>query len=244
MLNCSSKVSYWLKTVTKCQQGNYRGRQTHARHPQHPPVSNVPWAGTVCAVWDKQLLSVCTDKSAIVFPCVWLAKQSLGFNATCFPNHSLIPWKEATLCLEQQQEKRRRDAAQAVEQQLGSSSILEVLRAESWDSHGLVKPTASEELSKASTEMSIATKPSNTKCFSSSVECKSSSKWQLFAVLASNSTSFLQTLGITFSRFQAFCRSVFQMTALLLESLDYLGVTCTSLCQLEHGWDPSCSVRH
>lgn len=181
----------------KCEQGNYRGRQIHARHPQHPLVSSMSWAGTVCTVWDKQLLSVCTDKSAIVFPCVWLAKQSLGFNATGFPNHSLIPWKEATLCLEQQQEKRWREKCrqESLEQQLGSSSIFEVLRAESWDNHGLVKPTASEELSKESSEKSIATKPSNTKCFSSLAESKSSSKWQLFAELTFNSMSLLQNLG-------------------------------------------------
>lgn len=119
---------------------------------------------------------------------------------------------------------------ESVEQQLGSSRILEVLRAESRDSHELVKPTACEELSKASSEISIATKPSNTKCFLHP---------QLRAIVIQNdsfllywplnSMSFLQTLRITFSRFQAFRRSVFQVTVLSLESLDYLRVTCNSL---------------
>lgn len=150
----------------------------------------------VCAIWDKQLLSVCTNRSAIVFPCVWLAKQSLGFNATRFPSHSLISWKEASLCLEQQQEKTQRSAGKGLQsRQTGSSSIPKAPGTESCNSHNAVNPTASEEPFKASSEMDIATKSNNTKCFSFSVESKSTSKCQHFAVLVSN---FYRHLGYSF----------------------------------------------
>lgn len=90
------------------------------------------------------------DNSAIVSPCVRLAKQSPGFNATCFPNHLLTVIKEASLCHEEEQKSTVRRARK---------TAAHPNAARHKHCNGTVGAASSEDLFKAPMGMGFATKP-------------------------------------------------------------------------------------